>query len=361
MSDDFPTIDKRQRRGRAANSNAEGRFERHQRVAEDDGWDLPEDLPVLRTELTEERPRKVITRNSSPDVPFDRSLNPYRGCEHGCIYCFARPTHAWLNLSPGLDFETRLVVRPGAAEQLARELSAPRYRPAPLALGTNTDPYQPVERDRKIMRGIMEVLRDFNHPVAIVTKGAMIERDLDILTEMAGRGLVQVGISVTTLDPVISRRMEPRAPAPARRLAAIRTLADAGVPVRVMAAPVIPSLTDHELEAILRAAAQAGARSATWIMLRLPLEVAPLFEAWLGEHYPNRKGRILSHLRDMHGGKLYQANWGRRMRGTGPYADLIAARFARSARQYGLHRALPELRSDSFAVPPRVGDQLTLF
>ena len=256
---------------------------------------------------------------------FDRTLNPYRGCEHGCIYCFARPTHAWLGLSPGLDFETRLVARPSAPDVLARDLRGRGYKAAPLAIGTNTDPYQPVERDRGIMRACLEVLRDFRHPVAIVTKGALIERDIDILSDMAAQGLVRVGISVTTLDERLSRRMEPRAPGPKRRLATIRRLVDAGIPVRVMASPMIPALTDPELEAILSAGAEAGATAASWIMLRLPLEVAPLWQEWLKSHYPDRAGRIMGHLRDMHGGEVYSAKWFTRMRGEGPYADLIAA------------------------------------
>lgn len=362
---EITAIPKDRRRGRAAASNATGRFERHARVAVDDGWGGPwrdEGRPAaLRAEVREERPRSVITRNASPDLPFDRSLNPYRGCEHGCIYCFARPSHAWLGLSAGLDFETRLIARPGAARQLAKELSRGSYRPKVIAIGTNTDAYQPIERDRGVMRGVLEVLAEFRHPVAIVTKGALIERDVDLLAEMAGQGLAQVGISVTTLDPVLARRMEPRAPAPERRLAAIRTLAQAGVPVRVMVAPVIPALSDPELEAILAAAAEAGARAASWIMLRLPFEVAGLFRDWLDEHYPDRAQRVMARVREMHGGKDYSADWGRRMRGEGHYARLVAARFDVAARRLGLATGLPELRTDLFRVPPRPGDQLELF
>ncbi|MBV7392793.1 PA0069 family radical SAM protein [Mameliella sediminis] len=354
-------VDPDRARGRAALSRDCGRYERLRREDEHDGWDLPEEGAVFRTEVSEERPRSIINYVRSPDLPFDRTLNPYRGCEHGCIYCFARPTHAWLGLSPGLDFETRLVARPAAPEVLARELRARKYSVAPLAIGTNTDPYQPVERDRGIMRACLEVLRDFRHPVAIVTKGALIERDIDILSDMAAQGLARVGISVTTLDDRLSRRMEPRAPGPKRRLAAIKRLTEAGVPVRVMASPMIPALTDPELEAILAAGAEAGADAASWIMLRLPLEVSQLWQDWLREHYPDRANRIMGHLRDMHGGEVYSAKWFNRMRGEGPYADLMAARFRRAVRALGLDRDQPPLRCDLFAPPPRKGDQLSLF
>lgn len=349
------------RRGRAASSNASGRFERHDRVAFDDGWDIEEDVPVLRTVVTEERPRSMINYVRSPDLPFDRTINPYRGCEHGCIYCFARPTHAYLGLSPGLDFETRLVARPNAAEVLARELRSRRYRVAPLAIGTNTDPYQPVEKDRGIMRACLEVLHDFRHPVAVVTKGTLIERDIDILSELAQHGLVRVGISVTTLDAELSRRMEPRAPAPRRRLATIRRLTEAGIPVRIMASPMVPGLTDHELESILAAGQEAGATSASWIMLRLPLEVAGLWQDWLTEHYPARVGRVTGHLRDMHGGEIYSARWQTRMRGEGPFADMVAQRFRMAIRRLGLDATQPRLRDDLFQVPLEAGDQLSLF
>ena len=349
------------RPGRAAASNAPGRFERHDRVAEPDGWDIPEDLPVLRTLVTEERPRSLINYVRSPDLPFDRTINPYRGCEHGCIYCFARPTHAYLGLSPGLDFETRLIARPDAPQVLARELRARRYRVAPLAIGTNTDPYQPVERDRGITRACLQVLQEFRHPVAVVTKGALIERDIDILSDMARQGLARVGISVTTLESGLSRRMEPRAPEPARRIETIRRLVAAGIPVRIMASPMVPGLTDMELEAILKAGKTAGACSASWIMLRLPLEVAGLWRDWLAEHYPDRAARIMGHLRDMHGGEVYSANWHHRMRGQGPYAEMVAQRFAVAARRLGLDARQPDLRCDLFRVPARAGDQLSLF
>ena len=348
-------------RGRGAGLNMAGRFERLAQTAEHDGWDIPEEERLLRTELREETPRRIITRNDSPDLPFDRSLNPYRGCEHGCIYCYARPSHAFLGLSPGLDFETRLVAKPDAPEALARELSAKNYRVRPLAIGTNTDPYQPVEARQGIMRRVLEVLRDFNHPVALVTRGTLIERDLDILGPMAGRGLAQVGISVTTLDPALARRMEPRAPAPARRLATIRALAGAGVPVRIMVSPVIPALTDHEMEAILNAGAGAGALAASWILLRLPLEVAPLFHDWLDRHCPDRAERVRARLREMRGGRDNDPRYGHRMRGQGVFADLLARRFALACRRLGLNRGLPGLDCSRFAVPPRPGDQLSLF
>lgn len=362
MNPDDQTVDPQLRRaGRGAQSNAAGRHERHARSFEPDGWAQETVARPLRTEVTCQAPRRAITYNRSPDLPFDRSLNPYRGCEHGCIYCFARPTHAWLGLSAGLDFETRLVARPGIAARLAEELRHPRYRPATLAIGTNTDPYQPVERAHGVTRACLEVLQAFGHPVGIVTKGTLIERDLDILGDMAGQGLVRVGVSVTTLDADLSRRMEPRAPAPERRLETIRRLTQAGVPVRVMTSPVVPGLTDHELERLLEAGRAAGAVAASWVMLRLPLEVAPLFREWLGAHYPDRAGRVMGLVREMHGGRDYDAEWGRRMRGTGPYAEIIARRFDLAVKRLGLATHLPDLPAEKFRVPPRKGDQLALF
>ena len=348
--------------GRAARSNHEGRFEPFRREAVDDGWPGAGDpLPVLRTQTTVEVPRSVITYNSSPDLPFDRSINPYRGCEHGCIYCFARPSHAYLGLSPGLDFETRLIARPEAPAVLRRELAAKRYCVAPIAIGTNTDPYQPIEKTHEIMRGCLRVLADAAHPVAIVTKGSLIERDIDILSDMARRGLVRVGISVTTLDARLSRLMEPRAPAPQRRLQVIRRLSEAGVPVRVMASPLIPALTDPELEDILRAGRDAGARHASWIMLRLPREVSPLVQDWLAAHFPDRAERIMSRLREMHGGKEYDSSWHRRMRGEGPYAEIIAQRFKLAVKRLDLGTKAPPMRCDLF-VPPRAETaQMSLF
>ncbi|PTQ68594.1 PA0069 family radical SAM protein [Celeribacter persicus] len=346
---------------RGAGSNASGRFERLARETFLDGWDSEVETKTLGTTTVDERPKKIITRNDSPDIPFDRSINPYRGCEHGCSYCFARPTHAYLGLSAGLDFETRLTRKVGAAEVLARELSAKSYECAPIAMGTNTDPYQPIEARDRIMRGILEVLRDHNHPVGIVTKGTLIERDIDILAPMARKGLVQVGISITTLGSRLSRQMEPRAPVPARRLKTIRALSDAGIPVRVMAAPMIPALTDHELEAILTAAASHGARTASYIMLRLPLEVAPLFEEWLETHVPDRAARVLNRVRELRGGKLNDPRFGKRMKGEGEWAELMAKRFEIALSRTGLARKGPGLRTDLFAVPPKPGDQLSLF
>ncbi|MEW9918787.1 PA0069 family radical SAM protein [Marimonas sp. MJW-29] len=349
-------------RGRGARSNHEGRFERHRREVIDDGWahEDEEPLPVLRTHTAIEVPRRLITYNRSPDLPFDRSINPYRGCEHGCVYCFARSTHAYLGLSPGLDFETRLIARPQAAEVLRRELANKRYRVAPIAIGTNTDPYQPVEKDFAIMRECLNVLEEAGHPTAIVTKGSLIERDIDILARMARRGLIRVGISVTTLDAKLSRLMEPRAPSPARRLQTIRRLAEAGIPVRVMASPMIPALTDPELEKILEAGRDAGARHASWIMLRLPLEVSPLVQEWLAAHFPDRASRIVSRLREMHGGKEYDSRWHRRMRGEGPYAEMIARRFDIAMKRLGLATAATPMRSDLFRPPILPGAQLSL-
>jgi len=354
-------LDKARRKGRGAGFNPDPRFERLSRRAEADGWPREADLPPLRTEVTVERPRQVITRNASPDLGFDRSINPYRGCEHGCIYCFARPSHAWLGLSPGLDFETRLIARPDAPAVLARELSRKGYRPAPIAIGTNTDPYQPVERDRGIMRGLLEVLREFRHPVGVVTKGTLIERDIDILAEMAAQGLAKVGISVTTLDAGLARAMEPRVPSPARRLTTVARLAEAGIPVRLMASPIVPGLTDHEIERIVAAGAEAGARAASMIVLRLPREVAPLFRAWLEEHYPDRARRVIARICEVHGGREYDPAWGKRMSGQGVYAELMRRRFDRARKAAGLARDLPPLRRDLYALPPRPGDQLSFF
>lgn len=348
-------------RGRAAQSNRPGRFERFDRDRVDDGWGIAEDLPTVRTKVSLETPRKIITRNTSPDISFDRSINPYRGCEHGCIYCFARPTHAYLGMSPGLDFETQLIARPDAPDLLAKELRAKSYVPKVIAIGTNTDPYQPIEKEHRIMRRCLEVLRDFNHPVGIVTKGTLIERDIDILGDMGQRGLVRVGISVTTLDPRISRAMEPRVPHPKRRLKTIQRLTDAGCPVRIMTSPVVPGLTDHEIEAILQAGADAGAIAASWIMLRLPREVAPLFTEWLAAAFPDRAARVMARVRETHGGQDYDPNWGQRMTGQGKYAQLIAHRFALQCKRLGLACKLPDLRCDLFAPPPRRGDQLSLF
>lgn len=360
MEPTFP-IDHTRRRGRGAQSNATGRYESHVREEVWDGWEIEEERPAFRTQVSDEIARSLITYNRSPDLPFDRSINPYRGCEHGCVYCFARPSHAYLGLSPGLDFETRLVARPNAADVLERELRAKSYRVAPMAIGTNTDPYQPVERDRGIMRDCLKVLQDFRHPVAIVTKGALVERDIDILAEMASDGLARVGVSLTTLDARLSRLMEPRAPSPERRLQMIRRLTRAGVPVRVMTSPLIPALTDPELEKMLDAAAEAGADAASWIMLRLPREVSPLFTEWLDVHFPDRAARVMARLREMHGGKEYDARWHHRMRGEGHYAQIIAHRFKLAARRLGMDRPTAPLRTDLFVPPARMGEQLSLF
>lgn len=348
-------------RARGVASNRAGRFEATSRVAADDGWDIPEAERLVRTEVRLERPRSALTFNRSPDLPFDRSVNPYRGCEHGCVYCFARPSHAFLNLSPGLDFEKRIIARPGIGEVLARELSARAYRVAPVAIGTNTDPYQPCEAEHRVMREVLEVLHAFNHPVAITTKGTLIERDIDILGPMARAGLVRVGISVTSLNPAIARRMEPRAATPARRLQVIRRLAEAGCPVRVMLAPVVPGLTDSEIEPILQAARDAGARAASWIMLRLPGEVAPLFRDWLASDFPDRASKVMARVRDVHGGRDYDPAWGKRMRGEGLWSNLIGRRFNVAAARLGLEAAQPPLRCDLFARPAKAGDQLSLF
>jgi len=348
-------------RGRGATSNAAGRFEAHAVEYSTDGTDPAEEARVLRTHVSEERAGRVITYNRSPDLPFDRSINPYRGCEHGCVYCFARPTHAWLGLSPGLDFETRLIARPDAPARLDAELRARGYRVAPIAIGTNTDPYQPIERQYGIARGCLEVLSRFNHPVAVVTKGTLIERDIDLLADMAARGLAKVGISVTTLDAGLARLLEPRAPAPERRLDTVRRLTEAGVPVRLMVSPVVPALTDHEIEAILAAGHEAGAEAASWIMLRLPREVSDLFRDWLARHYPDRAGRVMNRLREMHGGRDYSADWHRRMRGQGVHARMIARRFDLAARRLGLDAGQPDLRCDLFEVPLARGAQMALF
>jgi len=346
-------------KGRGSISNAAGRFEKQDCVAIDDGWgSLDADLPPLRTEVAIDSSKSVISYNESPDLPFDRSINPYRGCEHGCIYCFARPSHAYLGLSPGLDFESHILVKPDAARLLREELGKRNYRCAPLALGTNTDPYQPLEREHKIMRQILEVLAEMRHPVSIVTKSALIERDIDVLSAMAAEGLASVYLSVTTLDRNLARTLEPRAAAPQRRLQALTALREAGIPTGVLVAPVIPALNDHELENIVKAAHAAGAMSADYILLRLPLEVAGLFEEWLQQHYPLKAQHVLNLIRESRGGKLYDADFEQRMRGTGSYADLIGQRFRLICKRLGLEGDLPELRSDLFR-KPEAGGQMS--
>ncbi|MEL6234990.1 MAG: PA0069 family radical SAM protein [Pseudomonadota bacterium] len=346
-------------RGRGALSNASGRFERYARLIDPDAdadADAPPPNPL--TTVMEERPRSILTRNTSPDLGFDRSINPYRGCEHGCIYCYARPSHAWLGFSAGLDFETRLIARPDAPALLDAALRKPGYSPAPIAIGTNTDPYQPIERDRRIMRGILEVLLAHRHPVTVTTKGAAILKDADILGELGRLGLASVAVSLTSLDSRLSRSMEPRAAAPATRLRIVSTLARAGCPTGVMLAPLIPALNDHEVERLAAAAAGAGAGFATHIVLRLPLEVKDLFREWLAASYPDRAKRVMRYVREMHGGRDYDPQWGKRMRGDGVFARLIARRVEVAFARAGLARSGPDLRCDLFAPPARSGDQM---
>ena len=351
------------RQGRGAQSNASGRYEAEARVAFDDGWQSLEELPAFETSVGIDAARKVITRNDSPDISFDRSINPYRGCEHGCIYCFARPTHAYLGLSPGLDFESKLFMKPDAPELLERELSAARYQPRTIAIGTNTDPYQPIERRHEIMRRILEVLDRAGHPVGIVTKSNLVVRDLDILTRMAQRNLVKVAISVTTLDPKLARVMEPRAPTPPRRLEALRQLSAAGIPTSVMVAPVIPAINDADIERILDAAAAAGVSGAGYVLLRLPLEVRDLFKEWLMANFPDRYRHVFALIRQMRGGKDYDAQWGKRMTGSGPYAWMIGRRFERACERLGLNVRKAKLTTDHFKPPNRRAEvnQLSLF
>jgi DNA repair photolyase len=354
-------VDDERRRGRGARSNHTGRFEGERREAFDDGWEGLGDLDAFKTTVFDDPARTIITRNDSPDISFDRSINPYRGCEHGCVYCFARPTHCFLGHSAGLDFETKLYARTNAAELLEKELSNPRYQPACMAIGTNTDPYQPIERDRRIMRSILEVLERTSHPVGIVTKSALITRDIDILARMAERQLARVCISITTLDAKIARAMEPRAPTPTKRLDAVRQLAEAGIPTTVMVAPIIPALTDPEIERILTAAKEAGARSAGYVMLRLPLEISGLFREWLASEFPDRAERVMHLMQSMHGGRDYTSDWGVRQRGTGPYADQIGMRFRLAVKRLGLNKDRSELRTDLFTRPVLAGQQMPLF
>ena len=353
-------------RGRGSASFVDGRFQKRAARLEDDGWDSLQTLAGeaaqsrLDTVVTEERARSIVSRNASPDVGFNQSVNPYRGCEHGCVYCFARPSHAYLDLSPGLDFETRLYAKTNAAERLREELAKPSYRCSPIALGINTDGYQPIERRWGVTRELLEVLAECRHPCSIVTKGALVTRDLDLLAPMARQGLVTVYLSITTLDNRLSARMEPRAAAPHARLATVRRLADAGVPVGVLVAPVIPAITDAELEAILEAARDHGAGSASYVLLRLPHELKEIWREWLQLHYPDRAGHVMSLIRQMRGGRDYDSAFGSRMRGQGPFADLIAARFARAHRRLGYGR-LPPLDCSRFVAPRRPSPQGELF
>lgn len=354
-----PLVDAARRRGRGALSKRSGRFESELRVEIDDGWGSLESLESLKTTIHIERARTIVTRNDSPDIPFDRSINPYRGCEHGCVYCYARPTHAYLGLSPGLDFETEIFVKEGAAQLLERELAAPGYVAKTIAIGANTDPYQPTERRCRIVRGLLEVLSRANHPVGVVTKSALVTRDIDLIAPMARKGLAKVAISVTTLDRALARAMEPRAASPDRRLAAIEQLASAGVPVTVLVAPVIPAVNDAEIEAILARARAAGAREADYVMLRLPLELRELFSEWLVTHFPAKARRVLSLVRSARDGKLYDASFHKRMTGSGPYAALIGRRFEVAAARLGF--AQTRLRTDLFEPPRRQAEQLALF
>jgi DNA repair photolyase len=356
-------------KGRGATFNPDNRFRRDTREVVDDGWTAPtlaegEEPPPPRTTVTIQNARTIIARNDSPDIPFDRSINPYQGCEHGCVYCYARPSHAYLDLSPGLDFETRLFAKPDAALLLRAELAQPGYRCEPIALGTNTDPYQPIEREWKITRQIIEVLAECEHPFTITTKGVLIERDLDLLAPLAAKNLVRAYVSIAMLDRELARKLDPRAPSPQRRLAMIKALADAGIPVGVSVAPVIPQLTDKDLEAILEAAAAHGARSGTWVMLRLPREVKDLFRDWLAQHYPLRAAHVMSLVQQVRGGRDNDPEFGSRMRGQGQFADLIARRFALACKRLGLNedRTL-RLDTTRFHPPkgPAAGAQLDLF
>jgi len=356
-----PEIDRERRRGRGALSNASGRYEPKARVGFDDGWQSLEDLPPFATSVTVDATRKIITRNDSPDIGFDRSINPYRGCEHGCVYCFARPTHAYLGLSPGLDFETKLFVKPEAPELLERELSAPNYQPRTIAIGTNTDPYQPIDRRYQIMRRILEVLERAGHPVGIVTKSALVLRDIDILSRMAERNLAKVALSVTTLDAKLARTMEPRAATPSRRLETLRQLSAAGIPTAVLVAPIIPAINDSEIERILDAAAAAGVQGAGYVILRLPLEVRDLFREWLMANFPDRYRHVFKLIREMRGGKDYDSTWGLRQTGSGPYAWMIGRRFEIACEKLGLNARETNLTTEHFRPPRPSAVQLDLF
>ncbi len=347
--------------GRGTRSNRVGRFETEIREGFDDGWDQQGDLDALATQVIIEPAKSIISRNDSPDISFEQSINPYRGCEHGCVYCYARPTHCYLGHSAGLDFETKLYAKTNAAEVLERELSAPRYEPKVIALGAVTDPYQPIERSYKITRSILEVLERTQHPVGIVTKSALIVRDIDILERMAAKNLVKVAISITTLDRTVARKMEPRAATPQRRLDAITRLAQSSIPVTVMVAPIVPALNDSEIEKILETAAAAGAQSAGYVLLRLPLELKELFREWLATEFPDRADKVINILRSMHGGKDYVSTFGLRQRGSGPYAEQIGQRFHLAIRRLGIdNRGTYRLRTDLFKRPTRRDGQMSL-
>ncbi|OHB30384.1 MAG: DNA repair photolyase [Phenylobacterium sp. RIFCSPHIGHO2_01_FULL_69_31] len=362
MSSGFTSQIPKVPRGRGARSNASGRYESQQREDFDDGWAIEDPAPgQLDTAVTAEKARVIISRNDSPDVGFSASINPYRGCEHGCIYCYARPAHAYMGLSPGLDFESKLFFKPHAAQLLEKELAKPRYTPELIHIGGNTDPYQPEERRLRITRGVIEVLVRFRHPFSVITKSALIVRDLDLLAEAAAMKLTRVAISITSLDRQLARSMEPRAATPEKRIDAVRRLTQAGVPVTVMFAPCIPGLNDHEMEAVLERAAQAGASGAGYVALRLPLEIKDLFREWLETDHPDRARRVMSLVRQMRGGKDYDAQWGSRMKGEGPLAALMAARFAAAKKRYGLDVGWGSLDASRFHVPPQRGGQMDLF
>jgi DNA repair photolyase len=351
-----------QTRGRGARSNVSGRFESLAREAFDDGWTPDEPDPkAFATEVQAEKARVIISHNDSPDVGFSASINPYRGCEHGCIYCYARPAHAYMGLSPGLDFEQKLFFKPQAAQLLEAELSKPKYAPETVHIGGNTDPYQPQERRLRVTREIIEVLSRFNHPFSVISKSALVLRDLDLIAPMAQRNLARVALSITSLDRRLARSMEPRAATPEKRLDAVRRLTDAGVPVIVMFAPVIPGLNDHEMDAVLERAAEAGAVGAGYVALRLPLEIKDLFREWLQTDHPDRAARVMSLVRQMRGGRDYDSQWGSRMTGQGPLADLMSQRFAAAKKRYGLHQRWTPLDLSQFKVPPKPGDQMGLF
>jgi DNA repair photolyase len=347
-------------RGRGAKINPSGRFESLHEELVDDGWDSLAELPRLKTEIFIETPKTIITRNQSPDISFDRSINPYRGCEHGCVYCYARPAHSYMGLSPGLDFETKLFIKPNAAALLRGELTATNYVPKTIALGANTDPYQPIERTYRITRSVIEVLSEFKHPFGIVTKSYSVTRDIDLLKPLAALGLVKVAISITTLDPKLARAMEPRASTPAKRLAAIEELSKAGIPCVVMIGPIIPGLNDHEIDAILKAAHAAGAREAGYTMLRLPHEVKDIFKDWLSKEFPDRAAKVMSLVKSVRGGDENDPHFGTRMTGSGPYAWTIGRRFQLAAQRLGLNAKRLKLRDDLFERPPQVGEQLAL-
>jgi DNA repair photolyase len=361
MEDPAYRVEVERRRGRGAVSNPTGRYEKVRREPFDDGWAPEEEAPPLPTEAIVEKPRTIITKNDSPDISFDQSINPYRGCEHGCSYCFARPSHAFNGLSAGLDFETKIFAKVNAVELLEKELRTPHYKPKTIALGANTDPYQPLERKFRITRGILEVLERTHHPVGIVTKSALVTRDIDILSRMAERQLAKVAVSVTTLDPKLHRRMEPRAATPAKRLDTIRALSEAGIPVTVLVAPIIPAINEHEIEAILTAAYQAGAREAGYVLLRLPHELKDLMRDWLVEHYPDKLRHVFSIVQDTRGGKDYDARWGIRQTGVGPFAWITGRRFENAVERLGFNKRSMKLRTDLFKPPAQETGQLALF